>query len=155
MVVPPQLGDPVGDAAGVDVAVGVAVEVDVGELLGDAVAVGVGVPPQDVPPVLKISENRLIEPVSMFALSLTFSTHVPSATSPSSSENIPVVSGEKFPDCGEPVTPVNVEIFGNPPSSSRSERQMFSRVPPRRAWNETDGEPSGGVSLNVRSPMNV
>jgi hypothetical protein len=151
----PQLGDPEGDAVAVAVAVGVDVNVDVGELLGDAVGVGDGVPPQEVPPVLKMSEKRLIEPVSMPALSETFSTHVPSALSPSSSDSMPVASGEKLPACGWPATLVNVEMFGNPPSSSRSERQMLSLTPPRLAWNATVGEPSGGVNLNVRSPMNV
>jgi hypothetical protein len=139
----------------VAVGVNVLVAVDVGVKVLVEVAVAVGVPPQDVPPVLNIKEKRLIEPVSTPALSETLSTQVPFALSPSSNESAPVVSGEKLPDCGDPVTLVNVEMFGKPPSSLRTERQMFSRVPPRLAWNATVGEPSGGVSLNVKSPMNV
>ena len=143
-----------GDAVAVAVAGGVGVFVGVFvAVAGVPVEVGTGEP--HPPSELNMSENRLIEPVSMPALSETFSTHVPFAFSPSNSDSIPVVSGVKLPDSNEPVTLVNVEMFGKPPSSLRFVRQMFSLVPPRLAWNETVGEPSGGVSLNVRSPMNV
>jgi hypothetical protein len=77
------------------------------------------------------------------------------AFSPSNSDNIPVVSGEKLPDTGVPVTLVSVEMFGNPPSSSSIVRQIFSLVPPRRFMNVTVGDPSGGVSLKIRSPTKV
>src|SRR5215210_4401298 len=106
---------------------GVAAGVPVKVAVGVAVAVPVGVGDEQPPSELNTSENLLTEPVSMFALSLTLSTHVPFAFSPSSSENIPVVSGEKLPDSGEPVTLVRVEMFGKPPSSFSVERQMFSR----------------------------
>ncbi len=135
------------------VAVDVAATVDVEVAVAATVDVAVGVPHPD--PELNTSEKRLIEPVSMPALSLTLSTHVPSAFVPSNADSGPVVSGEKLPDSNCPVTLVKVDTFGNPPSSLMFVRQMFSLVPPRRAWNVVVVVPFGAVSLNVRSPMNV
>src|ERR1043166_1475857 len=74
--------------------VGVFVAVDV--LVGVLVAVAVFVGVLHAPSELKISENRRIEPVSAFALSETFSTHVPFALTPLNADS--GVAGEKFPD---------------------------------------------------------
>ena len=88
------VGLPVGVPVAVPVAVGVAVAVAVGV----AVGVFVGVP--QVPPPVNTSANALSEPVSPAALSLTFSTHVPFALSPSKADrglfgvNVPVMPSE-------------------------------------------------------------
>lgn len=135
----------------VDVAVGVAVFVGVPVLVGVPVAVGV----LHDPSLLKISENLRIEPVSTPALSETFRTQVPSPLMPLKLASEPVVSGEKLPDSGEPVTLVKVDTLAKPPWLLMFVRQMFSLVPPRLAWKVAVVVPLGAVSLNVRSPIKV
>ena len=108
------VGDPGGVPVGVAVAVGVAEGVGDGATVAVAVVVAVGVGdgvPQEAP---KISEKRLSVPVSILALSDTFSVQLPLAFCPSNADN--GLSGAKLP-LTAPVVGM-VEAGGKPPSSS-------------------------------------
>ena len=151
MLVPPALKAtlPVGEIPPLKVAVKVTLAPTVDDPFPvTATATSAGGAEQ-VRPVM-INEKRLSVPVSVPAVSATFSVQLPLAFCPSNADN--ALSGAKLPATA-PVDGI-VDTGGNALSSSSKIVQKLAPLPPRLVIKLTV-VPDGEVNLNRRSPRKV